>query len=51
MTTASNNEILVCKYVDIADEDDKKCSTNIFVSYKTPAKTENKGKITQCLNS
>ena len=51
MTTASNNDILVCKYVDITNEDDKKCSTNIFVSDETSVKTENKGKIIQCLNS
>ena len=43
MTAASSNNVVVCKYADIPDEDDEKCSTNIIVNDETPAKTENKG--------
>ena len=43
MTTASSNDVVVCKYADIPDEDDEKCSTNIIVNDETPVKTENKG--------
>ena len=44
MTTSYSNDVVVCKYADIPDEDDEKCSANIIVNDETPAKTENKGK-------
>ena len=43
MTAASSNDVVVCKYADIPDEDDEKCSTNIIVNDETPVKSENKG--------
>ena len=50
MTTASSNDVVVCKYADIPYEDDEKCSTNIIVNDETPVKTENKGEKNSLFN-
>ena len=43
MTIASSNDVVVCKYNDIPDEDNEECSPNTLVNNKIFVETENKG--------